>query len=490
MEFKKFIESTLVYNGVKLESIKPNIQDALSLDPLLIEEFSSIANFQTKLMMNYNIKNRIFDVENLKITIPNATNNKAYDANLDIQTLIPDTILLDKFEGLEEIGLTFNSESKKLEGILTKSGDLQIKYLYKVKEQDESSEYNTKHITLVVNPDPKDLWQNIPSNQEDIFAKPDDISVFDSLGEKSILVSSKRGRSHANVGTSRDDDFAFKQLDSGWSVVVVSDGAGSAGLARKGSLLACESVVNYFDTLIDDEKLTEFEKAISSYSELLKDESTNEIADDKLKEMVGLSKQLMYKASLHAYTQIKDLADKTISENPELFNNPKAKSAIDYFHSTLIFVVFKKFDFGYLIQSFGVGDCPIAFMNLEKSETTMMNWLDVGEFGGGTRFITQPEIFSSTERPAATRFNMKIIPDFSFLFLMTDGIYDAKFIVEANLEKHDKWLEFLADLDGRNDDNSKVVLNKENKEITNEISKWMDFWSVGNHDDRTLAIIF
>jgi hypothetical protein len=74
-------------------------------------------------------------------------------------------------------------------------------------------------------------------------------------------------------------------------------------------------------------------------------------------------------------------------------------------------------------------------MNKEQTETTLLNWLDVGEHGGGTRFITQPDIFHKQRKAIATRFNFKIFPDFSYLFLMTDGIYDAKFVVEANLEK-------------------------------------------------------
>jgi hypothetical protein len=117
-----------------------------------------------------------------------------------------------------------------------------------------------------------------------------------------------------------------------------------------------------------------------------------------------------------------------------------------------------------------------------------MNWLDVGEFGGGTRFITMPEIFVSDK--FATRFGFKIIEDFSYLMLMTDGIYDAKFVVEANLEKLEKWKEFIEDLKGNNEDNAKVDFEESNTEIANQLSTWMDFWSPGNHDDRTLAIVF
>ncbi len=74
--------------------------------------------------------------------------------------------------------------------------------------------------------------------------------------------------------------------------------------------------------------------------------------------------------------------------------------------------------------------------------------------------------------------------------LMTDGIYDPKFVVEANLEKIDKWNEFLEDLKGKNEEEIKVDFDKNNLDVNEQLSTWMDFWSPGNHDDRTLAIIY
>ena len=73
---------------------------------------------------------------------------------------------------------------------------------------------------------------------------------------------------------------------------------------------------------------------------------------------------------------------------------------------------------------------------------------------------------------------------------MTDGIYDPKFVVEANLEKIEKWKEFLFDLDGNNEENIKIDFQPDNVKIAEKLNKWLDFWSPGNHDDRTLAIIF
>ncbi|MBK9225311.1 MAG: protein phosphatase 2C domain-containing protein [Flavobacterium sp.] len=62
-----------------------------------------------------------------------------------------------------------------------------------------------------------------------------------------MVVASKRGRSHANVGSFRDDDFAFKDFENtGWSVICAADGAGSAKLSREGSKIAVTELLNFF----------------------------------------------------------------------------------------------------------------------------------------------------------------------------------------------------------------------------------------------------
>jgi serine/threonine protein phosphatase PrpC len=483
MEVKAYIQNLLKGKSIEINTNRNSLFEEFTNNPTNAELVKNIFENQEKIMINWNIKNRIADIQTQHIVIPNAKELIPYSAKIDFVALNLTDLVDEKFEGLDDLGLSFNKATDTIEGIPTKSGDLKFKLLYKIKGENETDPLNEKLISLVINPDPKSLWKSLPSNQELLFSKPDDINIFDKIGDKNIVVSSKRGRSHANVGTSRDDDFAYKYFEkTQWSLVVVSDGAGSAYLARIGSKIACDSVIEYFEQIADIEKTKEFEDKILEY--------TNERTEEKLKEIQVLSKQNLYKASVYVHNKLKEFAEQTFLTNPELFNDPKAKNKIDYLHSTLIFTLHKKYEFGYLIQSFGVGDCPIAVMNVDKTETTLLNWLDVGEHGGGTRFITQPDIFINEERPVSTRFNLKIIEDFSYLFLMTDGIYDAKFVVEANLEKHEKWVEFLEDLDGKNDDNNKVEFSKDNSEIANQLSKWMDFWSAGNHDDRTLAIVF
>jgi serine/threonine protein phosphatase PrpC len=482
-EAKPYILALFNAKGIDVTSNRQVMFDEFSQTTECVEAVNGIIGLQNQLMDKWKIKNRVADIIAQQIVIPNATIGKPYEAKIDFQKLNLLDLIFENFEGLESIGLQFNKVNETIEGTPTQSGDIKIKFLFKIQGENESTPANEKAISLVVNPDPKSLWKDIPSDKDDMFWKEDDISISDKLGDRNIVVSSKRGRSHENVGSFRDDDFAFKYFEkTGWSVIAVSDGAGSYSLSRKGSQLACNSVIEYFENHSDAEKSKEFETKIADYSD------SND--DTLLKELEVLAKQNLYKATVYVHNKIKEHSELTFKSHPELFNNPKAKSHIDYYHSTLIFALFKKYDFGYVVLTFGVGDCPIAIMDKEKSETSLLNWLDVGEHGGGTRFITEPDIFINNERPVASRFNFKIVPDFSYLFLMTDGIYDAKFVVEANLEKSEKWKAFLDDLQGNNDENIKVDFDISKTEIASQLSNWMDFWSPGNHDDRTLAIIF
>ena len=72
---------------------------------------------------------------------------------------------------------------------------------------------------------------------------------------------------------------------------------------------------------------------------------------------------------------------------------------------------------------------------------------------------------------------------------MTDGIYDPKFITENKLEDFEAWKNSLDDLDGKNEDGAKVDFSND-ENVDRQLMTWMDFWSKGNHDDRTLAIIY
>jgi serine/threonine protein phosphatase PrpC len=467
-ESKKYIQAFLSQNKIEVPQSKLSLFDDFVKNENNINSVKIIQENQKIIMANWKLKTRIDDIISQQILLPNGTVNKKYETKVDFIKLGWNDVIYSDIKDLEESGLEFNNEEELLFGNPLVSGDLKIKLLFRIDGEAEDSELNEKTITIIINPDPKSLWKDIESDKNDSFWKEDNVATSSSFLDKQIVIASKRGRSHANVGSFRDDDFALKNInDTGWSVICVADGAGGYPLTRQGSKLACDSIIKYFEENFNAEYLKDFDETLLNHH--------NKTDEDSSKKISHFIYNNLSKAAHFAHKQIEEFA-------------VKSEKQLKDFHSTLIFALVKKYEFGYAILTFGVGDCPIGLLNKDLTEIKLMNWLDVGEFGGGTRFITMPEIFQSDK--FSTRFGFKLVEDFSYLMLMTDGIYDPKFVVEANLEKIEKWKDFLEDLQGKNEDNCKVDFNKENAEIANQLSTWMDFWNPGNHDDRTLAIIY
>ncbi len=464
---KQLVTNLFKSHHIQIPANRAGLFNQFLLDEQNGEIINTIIHHQNQLMAKWKLEDRIAAIVQQPLRILNGTTGKSYETKFDFTKFDWKDITAFQFEGLEEVGLRYDDKTKQITGIPTQSGDVKIVFKFKIEGQPEAVPFNEKIIPLIINPDPKSLWKNVDSDKADPYWKEDSITEFAPLADRYLLVSSKRGRSHANIGSFREDDFAYKELENGWSVVVVADGAGSAKLSRKGSAIACQSVIDYFTETSSIESMVAFDELLQQYKS-----NTGEETQKKLNHFVYNN---LGKAAL------------TVHKNLEAFA-ATANVPLKDLNSTLIFTLFKKYEVGYAFLSFGVGDCPIAILNKDITEVTLMNWLDVGEYGGGTRFITMPEIFQNQK--FATRFGFKLMDDFSYLMMMTDGIYDPKFVVEANLPNIKKWQAFLEDLDGKNEDGTKVEIKPDNENIAQQFSAWMDFWSQGNHDDRTLAIVF
>jgi serine/threonine protein phosphatase PrpC len=464
---RKIIQDIFAGNHIPVPASRAGLLDAFLKNERNLEVIQAIIENQNLLMSKWKMDNRIADIIQQPVRILNATVGKPYEARIDFAKNNWKDITAFSFEALQETGLSYDQASGQITGIPVISGDFTILFKFKIEGEPENSAFHEKKIPLIINPDPKSLWKNLESDRNDPFWKEDNVTLFAPLGNRHILVSSRRGRSHANVGSFREDDFAFKDLDSGWSLVVVADGAGSAKISRKGSAIACSAVTEYFSESASRESMAAFDQLLEQH--------TSNSGEDTPKKLNHLVYNELGKAALYVHKKLVEFA-------------AGASVPLKDLNTTLIFTLFRKYETGYAFLSFGVGDCPIGIVNKGISEVTLMNWLDVGEFGGGTRFITMPEIFQSDK--FATRFGFKVVDDFAYLIMMSDGIYDPKFIVESNLQDIKKWKDFLADLGGKNEDKIKVELSPDNNEIIHQFSAWMDFWSQGNHDDRTLAIVF
>ncbi|MGZ8538433.1 MAG: protein phosphatase 2C domain-containing protein, partial [Flavisolibacter sp.] len=260
---KHYIKSLFSFKGLPVAANRTALFEKFIAEEVNLQAASQILENQKMLTEKWRIKNRIADIQQQSLSIPNGTVGKAYQAKIDFVFLKWNDIIFSELEGLEEMGLKYDNDQETISGTPSKSGDVKIILKFRIDGEAEDSTLNEKIIPLIINPDPKSLWKTKDSDQNDPYWKEDNVAEFVKLGDRHIVVASKRGRSHANVGSFRDDDYAFKHYDqNGWNIVVVADGAGSAKFSRKGSEIACKAVVEYFDTHLTPEFIKEFDEVL------------------------------------------------------------------------------------------------------------------------------------------------------------------------------------------------------------------------------------
>lgn len=425
---------------------------------IIVQNLETIAEAKKKIMKEAIIYSDKEDFRDAHFRLNNGHSKQFYEFKFDLSPF--PNIRINSIKNLEDAGLVFENNTIKGTPFESNTYDLEIEFFH----THDFDKFETKKVQLFVNADPKDLWKNIPSPKDALFYKTEESSFKSDFLDKKIVIASKRGRSHAHEGTFRDDDFAINQLPFSWNIVSMSDGAGSAKFARLGSQLATQTINDFFKK---EDVLNEIEINIQNIF--------NSNSLDKTNDITGKQNiiRILYEGVLNVYNTLKTTAE-------------EQSFSIKDLHNTLIFTLTKKFGFGYVILSFGVGDCPINLIDKDFSKVELLNTMDVGEFGGGTRFITMKEIYNDS---ISSRFGIHCVDDFSHLILMTDGIYDPKFMTENKLENLDAWNAFFSDLSGKNDDSAMVDF-KNDQNIDQQLLQWIDFWSKGNHDDRTLAIIY
>lgn len=464
-QVKSYLEQLLKKHNINVEKHHVSLFDEFIKDNTIVEAFNGIQNSQTIMVNTWKEKSKIEDIKSKQIVLPNGTVGKPYEFVFDFTKLGLIDIGEFEFSMDEKLGIAFSKEENKISGVLKEQGEHSMLLKFKLKDSDKP--FSEKEIKLIINPDPKSLWKNLPSDDKDEYWKKDNVSAHSDFGSKHLVVGSKRGRSHAHEAKFRDDAFEFSyHEETGWGIIAVADGAGSAKHSRKGSQIACKEIVDYF-TNIDKEKLKEIETSVL--------EVFKEATEENQKKLSGYFIEQLGKAAFSAQTKIREEATA---------NNAVIK---DY-STTLIFALVKKYENKFVIASFWVGDGGIGIYNKEKNEVVVLGTPDSGEFAGQTRFLTMSDIFA--DGAYANRVRFKIVEDFTALVLMTDGITDPKFQTDNNLNRIDKWNELWADLEGINQDKCKIDFSKPIKEVEAELLDWLDFWSPGNHDDRTIAILY
>ncbi|WP_447641432.1 MULTISPECIES: PP2C family serine/threonine-protein phosphatase [Chitinophagaceae] len=470
------LKQLLAENNIESNKLVNKTIDKLVDNAKIAELAKSISAIKNQIIEIFDMYREKEEFKDKHLVIANANAKKEYDFTINLQAF--PNLAVKEIRNLDVVGLQFDAETNRIFGTPTVANTVDLHIIFYNKTDENKSE-DIKIVPFIVNADPKDLWLNKASDQGAKYAKQEEATFSGHFLDKKIVIASKRGRSHAHEGTFRDDDFKVKQLSDSWAIVAVADGAGSAKYARQGSKLATEWITDSFE---NEEILKSLTTNVVAY---FTGEGTTEdvISQTETEAVQPEDKKLQNKSSVIniLYKEVRNLHTRLVD-----FAKQEEMNLKDL-NTTLIFALCRKFDFGYVALTFGVGDCPINVVRNGSQEVKLLNTLDVGEFGGGTRFITMPEIFSNPNM--GSRFSINKFDDFDKLFLMTDGIYDPKFVTENKLEDVATWQAFLQDLNGENEDKVKVDFEQD-VEVEKQLLQWLDFWSKGNHDDRTLAIIY
>ncbi len=408
-------------------------------------------------------------LKNLQLSLPNASVNKEYNASIsvndadltDISLELPsDDLGLQVEKGTD--GRTF-----QISGIPCLDGNFKLKL--SCRSQSKHLEKPVvRELQLRINPDPRTMWKDLPVDPkiEDPKADTDHKLLRVEADSRVVAAASRRGRSHAHAGLPRDDDFAVVHDESGWYVLAVADGAGSAAYSRTGSKIACEKAVAF--CLEQLAQVQQFETDIHEYQADQKSAAVQKkLHEDLYKILITAAKKSCQAVWYEAEGKNRQLRD---------------------YATTLLLTLCRKFDFGWFIASFWVGDGAICVYQKQEDKPVikLLGNPDEGEYNGQTRFL-MPNIF---EASVYERIKCTFVPDseFTALFMMTDGVSDPKFGSDVSLHDPSKWEDLWTDL--REDKENRVDFSHDNEKTDEQLLEWLTFFSVGHHDDRTIVVLY
>ena len=298
---------------------------------------------------------------------------------------------------------------------------------------------------------------------DEIFGKPNRVSYRQVKAGFDLAYASIRGRSHIKDGKFREDDVKVSLfLDDKAVAIVVSDGAGSASLSRRGSQIVANLGV---------------EKLIKSFEKLLTEDPN--IFSNNLE--VGEIKN-----------KVKDIFTDTVSNILERIDveSDRIRSAKAVFtkkdmYATFLAAVVVPSKDGHILFSYSVGDGAIGVGGASDEISGLKCVPDHGQSAGQTLFIQTEGAIDVNKR-----LNVTIIPGSFSLMLMSDGVSDPLIPLDDE-SKPQTWHSLAAEL--KTLVVSEIVSDVEKTETYQQRGKlceWLDSYQLGHHDDRTIATLF
>lgn len=349
------------------------------------------------------------------------------------------------------LGLGFAAETSELQGTPLLDGDHRLA----VHWTSDGGRSFVSDTLLIVNPDPRTLWKVVEPPADAPYPKPHTDSSLLVCDGYRLAAASRRGRSHEHAGGFRDDDFFLARVaETGWSLLLVADGAGSARFSRQGARLAVTQAGKCLAERLAGDPGVELNAALAGWG-----------ADplETARHMGARFHYLFHEAGLLALQSIEREAQ-TRGATPR-----------DYATTLLVAAVRRQAGETFL-ATFWVGDGAIAAYG-PRGKVRLMGVPDGGDYAGQTRFLDRAAL---GDQGFARRIGVGCYPDLSAILLMTDGVSDPRFETARALADAAHW-DALCD---------EIAPCLGSPRPEQEMLDWLGFFSPGHHDDRTLALLW
>ena len=266
-----------------------------------------------------------------------------------------------------------------------------------------------------------------------------------------IIGASVRGKLHAHKALWRDDAYGWGTVDE-WTILTVSDGAGSASLSRIGSKIACETVVAKLQELLAGLKLG---------------------AGDKQPPDSDLMRLRTFLATA---TEKARLA--TVREAQ------KRNVPLKEFAATLLVLVHAPWQDRDLISVIQVGDGAIGM--IAGDGFRRLGFSDHGEYSSETRFLTSPGI----EHEFDNRVVFSVPQKMKCVALMTDGVSDDFYPEDKKLIEAFEGLPVEGILTRSGEPVEGLIHSLIPNPTGETLRNWLYYEKRGSSDDRTLLFMF
>lgn len=303
-----------------------------------------------------------------------------------------------------------------------------------------------------INDNPRLMWKDIPSDQQ---VKPDKYYRALQTPEVDLVGVSHRGRSHANKGTYRDDDFYINRVD-GFCISVVADGAGSAELSSIGSKIFCKAVGEFLTKKLVEKK--------NSLIEMLNDVKGQPHTQLFRPDFASCLYEIIPSSALYGRKQLQLLAEE---------NGVPLKK---YNTTALITISLSLNDGCFFCATFQVGDGATVVLTDDRTE--LMGKPDKGSAPGETLFVTSNGVFDNATE-IMKRLNVCFTDTAPTIISMTDGITDSYFKEGQGVNDMERWRQLINDI--QTPDGTLIPAN--------ELCDWLNYYVSQEHDDRTMTIV-